>query len=130
MDYDDRGLAAMPKLVGGPKYSRPPGAGATKTERPPDPDDLPLVSSWTEEDHAIAQELGLDGIATAAGSAGMASTWTATVATAPPTDTVGHAASHPNGSWSISSGSATSASSPKRGFGSIFRGRNGRSGTS
>jgi hypothetical protein len=126
VDYDDRGLAAMPKLVGGPKYSRPPGAGAVKTERPADPDDLPLVSAWTDEDHALAKELGIE--TTAGGFTGPAAFMTASVATAPP-DTAGHTA-HATGTWSISSGSSSSASSSKRGFGAIFRGRNGRSGAS
>lgn len=61
MDYDDRGLAALPRLVGGPKYSRPP-VGIQRVERPPDPDDLPLVSERTPEDRELASQLGLDGM--------------------------------------------------------------------
>ena len=120
----------MPKLVGGPKYSRPPTSGAPKTERPLDPDDLPLVSSWTEEDRALAEELGLEAVGTSTGSTGTAAFRTASIAMAPSVDAVGHAASHPNGTWSVSSGSSSSASLSRRGFGAIFRGRSGRSGTS
>lgn len=58
MDYDDHGLGAMPKLVGGPKYSRPP-VPVARAERPPDPDDLPLMSEWTPEDQELAVQLGL-----------------------------------------------------------------------
>lgn len=60
MDYDDRGLAALPKLVGGPRYTRPPRTGITPVERPASPDDLPLVSERTAEDRALAVELDLD----------------------------------------------------------------------
>ncbi|MFN8631249.1 MAG: hypothetical protein U0838_13315 [Chloroflexota bacterium] len=142
MDYDDRGLAAMPKLVGGPRYTRPPVSGLPSTQRPPDPDDLPLVAARTEEDEALARELGLDaaGMTGSTGTAGFAAAvavtqapapaaaHTGAVATAEAPDTTGTAAAHPNGSWSISSGSAPASSSSRRGFGGLFRGRNGRSG--
>jgi hypothetical protein len=65
VDYDDQGLAAMPKLVGGPKYSRPP-VPVERAERPPDPDDLPLMSDWTPEDEELAAQLGLGTAATTA----------------------------------------------------------------
>ncbi len=60
MDYDDRGLAALPKLVGGPRYTRPPRTGVTPAQRPASPDDLPLVSERNAEDHTLAAELHLD----------------------------------------------------------------------
>jgi hypothetical protein len=108
VDYDDRGLAAMPKLVGGPKYARPPAAGIQKSERPPDPDDLPLLSARTDEDHALARELGLDGL----------SKWDGAAPASLAADSAGHAA-------------AAKPSSSIRGLGGIIRGRgNGRSGAS
>jgi hypothetical protein len=65
VDYDDHSIAAMPKLVGAPNYSRPPVAAAFRVERPVDPDDLPLVSERTSEDHDLARELGLEPIPSA-----------------------------------------------------------------
>lgn len=116
MGYDDdRGHMAMPKLVGGPKYSRPPVAAMKHVERPPDPDDFPLASEWTPEDHVLAQELGLDGRSASAAPA------------RPATPDAGHAP-HPGAAWSISGGAMTPEARPRhRGFG-LFRGRNGRPG--
>jgi hypothetical protein len=126
VDYDDHGLAAMPKLVGGPRYSRPPVGAPPRVERPPDPDDLPLVAERTPEDEALAAELGVE-VSPATALAGP--TLTAATVTTAPLDTSGHAPAHPNGSWSTSSGtSATASSLPRRGFGSLFRGRSDRSG--
>jgi len=116
---DDRGLAALPKLVGGPKYSRPPLPDAPRVERPPDPDDLPIVSEWTPEDAALAVALGLDGAPVAAASSGVIAGHTADN---------GPAAVGPDGSWSLSSGTAAEPTPPRRGFGGLFRGRSGRSG--
>jgi hypothetical protein len=115
--YDeDRGHIAMPKLVGGPKYSRPPVTGVQPVERPPDPDDFPLLSEWTPEDHVLAQELGLDGRAEAA-----------TRAAPVPAQDAGHAA-RSGALWSIPGGAMAAESRPQhRGFG-LFRSRNGRSG--
>jgi hypothetical protein len=100
VDYDDRGLAAMPKLVGGPKYSRPPVLGLPHAERPLDPDDLPLLSERTPEDHALAESLGLH---PAAGSAGAQGSTAVAVESAPP---------EPR----------------RRGFGGLFRARGDQSG--
>ena len=115
---DDRGLAALPKLVGGPKYSRPP-LGAPPVERPPDPDDLPIVAEWTPEDAALAVALGLEGAPVAVASSGV---------TAAHTADNGRAAVRPDGSWSLGSGTAAEPASLRRGFGGLFRGRSGRSG--
>jgi hypothetical protein len=109
VDYDDRGLAALPKLVGGPKYSRPPMTTVSRAERPLDPDDLPLESARTDEDEALARELGLGASSVAFATAG------------------GDGNGHPNGSWSIS-GSAGDSPTRRRGFGGLFRSRHGRSG--
>ncbi len=110
MDYDDQGLAAMPKLVGGPKYSRPP-VPVERAERPPDPDDLPLMSEWTPEDEELAAQLGLgnDPATTAAASgarAGRAS-----------------AVSRPDGAPSAKKGAAVRATPARRMLGGLFRGR-------
>lgn len=113
MDYDDRGLTALPKLVGGPKYSRPPGAGAQRADRPPDPDDLPLESARTPEDQALAAELGLAASATPIAAVEM-----------------GAAAPGGNGAGSAG-GDASSRTAPghaKRGLGVLFRGKDGRPG--
>lgn len=46
--------AAFPKLMGAPAYARPP-APVDPTERPFDPDLLPLESQQTDEDRAFVQ---------------------------------------------------------------------------
>jgi len=129
VDYDDHGLTAMPKLVGGPRYSRPPVSATSPIERPPDPDALPLVAERTPEDEALAAELGID-----AHRAGVLAV--PTYATVEPMISSSVATSerepvHPNGTWTASSGaSAVDSSSQRRGFGGLFRGRSGRSGAS
>ena len=116
MDYDDRGLA-MPKLVGGPKSSRPPAVGVTPAERPPSPDDLPLECERTDEDEALARELGLrvSPVTMTTSSAG---------GSASATDAGGHAAGHPSGTWTVTGGTAQTSSLSRRGFVSLLRGRN------
>ncbi len=47
---------ALPRLYGQPAYARPPRAFVA-TERPPDPDDLPLEALQTEEERVIAEQL-------------------------------------------------------------------------
>jgi hypothetical protein len=121
VDYDDHGLAALPKLVGGPKYSRPPVTGLERAERPPDPDDLPLVSQRTPEDSALAAELGLESahaVVTASNAAGASVT------------EAGRSVVHPNGTWSLGSRTSAEPASLRRGFGRLFRGKNSRSGAS
>lgn len=140
MDYDDRGLSSMPKLVGGVGYRRPPAAGAGGVERPPDPDDLPLESARTPEDEALAHELGLAPpprrlVAVPIGPAHDASI--APPAAPPPAPYAmdvpppGAAsafesgeAEHPNGAWTVDDGAATQdqAKSPRWSIGSLFRG--------
>lgn len=44
---------AFPKLYGAPAYARAP-RGAPVTERPFDPDDLPIVAQQTDEERAVA----------------------------------------------------------------------------
>ena len=129
MDYDDNGLAAMPKLVGGPRYSRPPVSAAPRIERPPDPDDLPLVAVRTPEDEALAAELGIDAQTAAVLTV---PTYSAVqTMTSASVTTSGLESAHPNGTWTAGSGStAVDTPSPRRGFGGLFRGRSGRSGAS
>jgi len=127
VDYDDSGLAAMPKLVGGPRYSRPPVVIPVRIERPPDPDDLPLVAEWTLEDRALAAELGLD----APSATEVVAPAFVTAPAAAPVDAGGHASAHPDGSWSVSGGSiATEIPPARRGLGGLLRGRRDRSGAS
>ncbi len=47
----DEQHVAFPKLFGAPAYARPPSA-AESTERPFDPDDLPLIAELTPEERA------------------------------------------------------------------------------
>lgn len=47
---------ALPRLVGGPAYARPP-LRITPTVMPLDPDDLPIAVEQTPEERAIAEAL-------------------------------------------------------------------------
>jgi hypothetical protein len=47
---------ALPSLYGAPAYGRAPRA-VVETERPPDPDDLPIAAEMTEEERALAEAL-------------------------------------------------------------------------
>jgi hypothetical protein len=47
---------ALPKLYGAPAYARPPRVVA-ESERPFDPDDLPIVAEMTDEERAFAADL-------------------------------------------------------------------------
>ena len=47
---------ALPRLYGAPAYARPPRL-ATASERPFDPDDLPIEAFQSEEDRAFAATL-------------------------------------------------------------------------
>ena len=53
---DDHVHVALPKLYGAPAYARPPAQPVQRTERPFDPDELPIESARTDED----RELPLD----------------------------------------------------------------------
>jgi hypothetical protein len=53
---DEQQHMALPRLYGGPAYSRPPRPTA-EIVRPFDPDELPLEADRTETDHALANEL-------------------------------------------------------------------------
>jgi len=135
VDYEDRGLAAVPKLVGGPRYSRPPVGTPSRLERPPDPDDLPLVAERTPEEDELARELGIDAptvtMAVASPVATASPLTTASGLTAMSVDAGGHPSTHPNGSWSAGSGTmATKSPLPRRGLGGLLRGRSDRSGAS
>lgn len=44
---------ALPKLYGAPAYARPPRV-VPESERPLDPDDLPIVAEMTEEERSYA----------------------------------------------------------------------------
>ncbi len=52
----DEQHVALPRLYGAPAYARPPRPAAV-TERPFDPDDLPIEAVRTDEDHEIAAAL-------------------------------------------------------------------------
>jgi hypothetical protein len=54
---EDQGHVALPKLYGAPAYARPLAVAVVKTERPVDPDDLPLESEQTEEERQLAHGL-------------------------------------------------------------------------
>lgn len=61
---------ALPSLYGAPAYARPP-RGVSDTERPFDPDDLPIVAEQTDDERTLAQVLqGGAGFAQDAPSAG------------------------------------------------------------
>ncbi|HEU4672016.1 MAG TPA: hypothetical protein VFS32_03885 [Candidatus Limnocylindrales bacterium] len=47
---------ALPRLYGQPAYARPPRSFAA-SDRPPDPDDLPLDVVQTEEEREMAEQL-------------------------------------------------------------------------
>jgi hypothetical protein len=53
----DEQHVALPKLYGAPAYSRPPRP-VEVTERPLDPDDLPIEAFQTDEEREIADTLG------------------------------------------------------------------------
>lgn len=52
---------ALPKLYGAPAYARPPRV-VPESERPLDPDDLPIVAEMTEEERTYASTLQASGI--------------------------------------------------------------------
>jgi hypothetical protein len=54
---DEQPHVALPKLYGAPAYARPLVAPVAPTERPIDPDDLPLESEQTEEEHDLARRV-------------------------------------------------------------------------
>jgi hypothetical protein len=51
---------ALPSLYGAPAYGRAPKA-VVETERPPDPDDLPIAAEQTEDERALANLLQASG---------------------------------------------------------------------
>ena len=52
---DETRHVALPKLYGGPAYARP-AVQLESTERPFDPDELPLVVAMTDEERATIDE--------------------------------------------------------------------------
>jgi hypothetical protein len=54
---DEHAHVAMPKLYGAPAYARPPVVPVASAERPFDPDDLPLESERTRDEHDLASQL-------------------------------------------------------------------------
>lgn len=64
---DEHQHVALPKLHGAPAYARPAPV-VSSTQRPFDPDDLPIVAQMSEEDEA-ALAAPLDGGAAAAAAA-------------------------------------------------------------
>lgn len=57
MSTEETRHVALPKLVGGPAYARPVVA-VEFSERPFDPDELPLVVAMTDEERATLDEDG------------------------------------------------------------------------
>ncbi len=57
MSTEETRHVALPKLVGGPAYARPIVA-VEFSERPFDPDELPLVVAMTDEERATLDEDG------------------------------------------------------------------------
>ena len=55
MSADEIRHVALPKLYGGPAYARPVML-IESSERPFDPDELPLVVAMTDEERAIIDE--------------------------------------------------------------------------
>lgn len=60
---------ALPKLYGAPAYARPPKV-VPDTERPINPDDLPIAAEQTDDERAVAQAIHASG-SYRAGGAGM-----------------------------------------------------------
>jgi hypothetical protein len=54
---EDRGHGAMPKLYGAPAYARPPMTATNQTERPFDPDELPIEAERSPEEKELLREL-------------------------------------------------------------------------
>ena len=54
---DEHGQVARPRLYGAPAYARPPVVPVAVSERPFDPDDLPLEAERTHEEHELVVEL-------------------------------------------------------------------------
>ena len=53
-------LYALPRLYGAPAYARPPKV-VPASERPINPDDLPIAAEQTDEERAVARELHASG---------------------------------------------------------------------
>jgi hypothetical protein len=54
---DDRAYTALPKLYGAPAYARPPAVAVQRTQRPFDPDDLPLEAELRLEERGPVGEI-------------------------------------------------------------------------
>jgi hypothetical protein len=87
VSVDETQHVAFPKLFGAPAYARPP-APADGTERPFDPDDLPLVAELTPEERA---QLGPAELAARINALDRAGQWTVTSAGYLPAGSTGQA---------------------------------------
>lgn len=56
MANDELHHVALPKLYGAPAYARPPVEPVARSDRPFDPDELPLESALTDEERQLLQE--------------------------------------------------------------------------
>ncbi len=56
MSIDEQQHVALPSLYGAPAYSRPP-LRVPESERPFDPDELPIVAEMTEDEREFAEAL-------------------------------------------------------------------------
>jgi len=68
---EEHGHVALPKLYGAPAYARPPVEPVARTDRPFDPDELPLEAVQTDEERELARQLAGQRYAGAAPSAAL-----------------------------------------------------------
>jgi hypothetical protein len=61
---------AFPKLYGAPAYARPPKVVEEETERPLNPDDLPIAAAMTDDERAVAEAIEAERAAAASATAG------------------------------------------------------------
>ena len=65
MTNEQHAHIALPKLYGAPAYARPPVLTVVTTDRPFDPDSLPLEIEQTDEERELTEELASIALGTA-----------------------------------------------------------------
>jgi hypothetical protein len=120
---DEQQHMALPRLYGGPAYSRPPRP-VGEIVRPFDPDELPLEAERTEVDQALASELA--GVSWSAPPPPPARTRKARRGRAAAQSTVGVATSGPAAGGSTENGESPAGLQGRpfslRGLGRLFGG--------